>query len=54
MNKEKLDKLNEFATSLGMKLYRVDYGFEKNGKEFIHLAYCFNELSEKYLKFINQ
>ena len=52
MDKETLDKLNQYAKSLGMTLYRVDYGFQKDGKECIHEAICFNELSEKYLNFL--
>lgn len=52
MDKETLDKLNEYAKTLGMTIYRVDYGFEKDGKECIHGIVGLNGLSDKYYGFI--
>ena len=53
ISEENLIKLDEFASSLGMKLYRIDYGFLNNNEEYIHSINGVNPPSEKYYEFIN-
>lgn len=45
---EKLKKINEYAKSLGMTIYVIEYGFIKDDKECIHKVVGLNDLSEKY------
>lgn len=48
---ENIKKVNELAKSLGMTIYRIDYGFQQDGSERIHKIVGLNELSERYLNF---
>ena len=51
--RERIEELNHYAKTLGMTLYRIDYGFIKNGQEYIHIMHGVNKYSEQYRNFWN-
>lgn len=50
---KKLEKINEYAKTLGMTIYSLDYGFQKDGKELIHKVVGVNKLSDRYIETLN-
>lgn len=50
---EKLKKINAYAKILGMTIYSLEYGFQKDSKELIHKIVGVNKLSEKDIETLN-
>lgn len=51
---EKLEKINEYAKTFGITIYRIDYGFIEGNEERIHSVAGVNELSDRYYNFIGR
>lgn len=50
---DKIKQLDKYAKSLGITIYRIDYGFQDNSAERIHGFVGVNKLSDKYYEFLN-